>query len=636
MKRCAIILLLCCFLFPVFASAPDAPVRIVMDDNYPPYAFRDRNGNLQGILVDQWNEWARVTGIKVELHGMQWIPAQFFMSSGQADVIDTIFMTDERKFLYLFDQPYAKIDVSIFVSKKLAGIDELRQLRDQPIAVKAGDASIRRLRDAGVTNLVEYENYAVIVDQAKRRAVSAFCMDRPPAIYLMGRAGIIDDFSESFVLYTGILSRGVHRNNQALLDRITRGFSKIPAETYAEIERRWTGSSSEQTVRYRYFLVPVAVLSIALVILFFVVWLLRRKVAGKARELDAHKLRLDTSERMNRAIVRALPDPLFIVTRDGSYVDYSLPESSVFAGIGGGLTGKTIADVHGPAQAAEFRSAIRDVLDHGGVRILEYELDLPSGHRYLECRIVALDSRRALYITRDITGRIEHEAAMQKSLAEKEVLLREIHHRVRNNLQVISSLIGMQTDLLRDELDRHLMQETQRRIQLMALLYELLYQAKDFSSIGCAEYLGSILDEIVIAYRAPSAQVGLIRKFDDVRMNLDAALPLGLILSELVTNGLKHAFPGTRAGRLEVILESGDNLVTLTVRDDGIGFPAGVSFERATSLGFVLVRSLAAQLGGSVTAVSGSGAGTSVSVSFRNDPVLPGEIPVDIPPDFRE
>jgi ABC-type amino acid transport substrate-binding protein len=458
-----------------------------MDDNYPPYAFRDRNGNLQGILVDQWNEWARITGSRVELHGMQWIPAQFFMSSGQADVIDTIFATDERRSLYLFDQPYAKIDVPVFVSKNISGITELRQLRDKPIAVKSGDACIKRLKEAGLTNIVEYASYPEIIEQAKHHAVSVFCMDRPPAIYLMGRAGIIDDFSETFILYTGSFSRGVHRYDQALLERMSKGFAKIPPATYAEIERRWTGSSSELLVRYRYFLIPVAALSVALVILFFVVWLLRRKVAGKSRELDAHKLRLDTSERMNRAIVRALPDPLFIVTRDGTYIDYSVPDSSLFADIPGGLIGKSLVDVHGQAKAVEFRSAIRDVLDHSGVRILEYELEVPSGHRYLECRIVAMDSRRALYTTRDITGRIAHEAAMRKSLAEKEVLLREIHHRVKNNLQVISSLVGMQTDLLRDEIDRRLMNETQRRIQSMALLYELLYRSKDFRSISCEE-----------------------------------------------------------------------------------------------------------------------------------------------------
>lgn len=635
MKRCAIILLLC-FLCPAFASSPDAPVRVVMDDNYPPYSFRDRNGNLQGILIDQWNEWARVTGSRVELHGMQWISAQFFMSSGQADVIDTIFVTDERRSLYLFEQPYAKIDVPVFVSKNLAGITELRQLRDKPIAVKVGDACIKRLREEGLTNIVEYASYPEIVEKAKRHAVTVFCMDRPPAIYLMGRAGIIDDFSESFILYTGSISRGVHQYDQSLLERMNKGFAKIPPETYADIERRWKGSSPELSVRYRYFLVPVAALSVALVILFFVVWLLRRKVAGKSRELDAHKLRLDTSERMNRAIVRALPDPLFIVTRDGIYVDYSIPESSFFTDIPGGLVGKTLVDVHGPAKADEFRSAIRDVLDHGGVRILECEIAVPSGVRHLECRIVAMDSRRALYTTRDITGRMAHEAAMRKSLAEKEVLLREIHHRVKNNLQVISSLVGMQTDLLRDEIDRRLMNETQRRIQSMALLYELLYRSKDFRSISCAEYFGSILDELVIAYHVPSSRISLIRKFDDVRVNLDSVLPLGLILTELVTNSLKYAFPAAKVGRLEVFLESGVDFVTLTVRDDGIGLPRDVSFEHATSLGFVLVRSLAMQLGGSVTSASGSGMGTSVSVSFHNDPARSGDISVDIPPDFRE
>ena len=163
-------LLLYCF-FPVSGHANDAETKlhsitVVSDDNYPPYIFRDSNGVIQGILVDEWKLWENKTGIKVNLIAMDWSKAQEFLLQGNADVIDTIFFTAERAKQYDFTKPYATIDVPIFFHKNLGGITDIASLKGFTIGVKAGDACIEVLKKQGITSLQEYNSYETIVNAA--------------------------------------------------------------------------------------------------------------------------------------------------------------------------------------------------------------------------------------------------------------------------------------------------------------------------------------------------------------------------------------------------------------------------------------------------------------------------------------
>lgn len=192
---------------------------------------------------------------------------------------------------------------------------------------------------------------------------------------------------------------------------------------------------------------------------------------------------------------------------------------------------------------------------------------------------------------------VTSEAALRRSLTEKEVLLREIHHRVKNNLQVVSSLLSLQTHYVVDARTRELLHDSEARVRTIALVHERLYQSRDFASVDLGDYVGALVSGIQDATGA--AQRGVAFEIDTgrVALSIDRAIPCGLIINELVTNALKHAFPGGRRGRVRVALDRvGEARVRLVVEDDGIGLPEGLDPRRSGGLGLELVFTFAEQL----------------------------------------
>jgi PAS domain S-box-containing protein len=207
------------------------------------------------------------------------------------------------------------------------------------------------------------------------------------------------------------------------------------------------------------------------------------------------------------------------------------------------------------------------------------------------------------------------QGELSRNLKEREVLLQEIHHRVKNNLQVISSLINMQVRKLEHGSSRDALEQCQTRVLAIALIHEKLYQSKDYSEVHFAEYARSLAASVFHALGVSETQVTLELAIDDVPLGVDRAIPCGLLLNELITNALKHAFPGGRAGAVRVALArvAGDRL-RLVVSDNGVGLPSGVDVQRTASLGLQLVTTLAEQLDAQLE-VRGEG-GASFQLTF--------------------
>lgn len=215
----------------------------------------------------------------------------------------------------------------------------------------------------------------------------------------------------------------------------------------------------------------------------------------------------------------------------------------------------------------------------------------------------------------DLSERKAHEAYIKAALEEKEVLLREVYHRVKNNLQVIQSLLSLRSRNLPDGLARSVMLESVQRVRAMALVHEKLYQSDNLDRIFFPDYVSSLFRQLMDAYGRQSLQ-GAVRLNQDiaaVNIGLDRAVPLGLLLTELISNCLKHGFADGRAGEVSVALrEAGDGL-RLTVADNGIGLAAGQNPMEGKALGLTLVQSLAQQLNGRISWQSGpEGAGMEV------------------------
>ncbi len=216
--------------------------------------------------------------------------------------------------------------------------------------------------------------------------------------------------------------------------------------------------------------------------------------------------------------------------------------------------------------------------------------------------VISWEGRPAtLNFLNDITERKGAEEQIKASLKEKEVLLKEIHHRVKNNLQIISSLLNLQSNFVEDKQTIEVFQDSQNRIRSMALVHEKLYRSENLARIDFAEYIRDLAAYLFHSHRANTQGITLKIQIDEVFLGIDTAISCGLILNELISNALKHAFPNGRAGetRLEC-RASNDGQLTLIVADNGVGFPEALDFRETTSLGLQLVTALVDQLDGTI------------------------------------
>ncbi|MBX3065258.1 MAG: PAS domain S-box protein [Anaerolineae bacterium] len=209
---------------------------------------------------------------------------------------------------------------------------------------------------------------------------------------------------------------------------------------------------------------------------------------------------------------------------------------------------------------------------------------------------------------RNITEQVQAEEHVKTSLREKEVLLQEIHHRVKNNMQVISSLLALQAGYTADEMVDQMFRESQNRIRSMALVHEQLCRSKDLARIDFAKYVSELAANLMQSYRTAVGRVSLEIEAQSVNLDIDTAIPCGLIINELVSNSLKHAFPDNKTGKIVVELHSDDvDLHTIIVRDNGVGFPPGLNVYKTETLGLQLVVSLTSQLNATIGVHQGHG-----------------------------
>lgn len=224
-------------------------------------------------------------------------------------------------------------------------------------------------------------------------------------------------------------------------------------------------------------------------------------------------------------------------------------------------------------------------------------------------------------LEREIEERRRAEEQIKSSLEEKKILLKEIHHRVKNNLQVVISLLRLQSGKIKDKKYVDMLKESQDRIKSMALIHEKLYQSKDFANIDFDGYVKALVNSLFVSHGAHPDRIASKIETKDISLGLDYAIPCGLIINELISNSFKYAFPNEREGEIRIGLqEMGENEVELTVSDNGIGIPEELDFGAIESLGLDLVKVLAEhQLGGKIELKRAGGTSFSFRFTVKTD-----------------
>jgi PAS domain S-box-containing protein len=284
------------------------------------------------------------------------------------------------------------------------------------------------------------------------------------------------------------------------------------------------------------------------------------------------------------------------------------------------VVGKRIPEVLGEDAYASVRAYVERVLSGEPV---EFEVEVPYqtlGRRWVHGAYVpehdgAGAVRGHIAVVTDVTARKRMEAQFEASLREKEVLLKEIHHRVKNNFQVVSSFLSLQASFIEAPELHAIFEECQHRIYAMALVHQHLYQAESLAAIDFGAYLDAFGAYLLRSYAVDPQRIQFTSTVEPVSLTIDTAIPCGLLVNELVSNALRHAFPQERAGHLWVTLRrAADGQLRLTVRDDGVGLPEGLDFQTASSFGLRLVGLLARQLRATLTLARHPG--TSVTLTF--------------------
>lgn len=339
-----------------------------------------------------------------------------------------------------------------------------------------------------------------------------------------------------------------------------------------------------------------------------------RKEAGKA---------LKESERLYRLLAENAADMISIHALDGKYTYASPACINIFGYNSSEMVGRAAYEFIHPDDIKIVEEVHQKILDRPETSIVTYRIKHKNGHYvWVESTAQSIydeesgEIKEIITISRDITERKNSEEKIKQALQEKDVLLREIHHRVKNNMQIISSLMNLQSGYLENPESINVLKESQNRVKSMAMVHELLYQTKNLAEIDFKRYVRSLVSYLIDSYTIKANQITVSMDIDEIYFNIDTAIPCGLIINELISNSLKHAFPSGQKGEVKIELYKLEMGYELRISDNGIGLPDNWKKITRKNLGLQLVENLTKQLNGELQ-VNTNQTGTSFSIRFH-------------------
>ena len=670
------------------AAAPAKRVlRVVTDDNYPPYLFRDTDGKADGYVVDFWHTWQARTGVEVQLIATNWGEAQRMLRHGEADVIDMIFRTPEREAIYDFSAPYADLPVAIYSHTSIGGVRSIEALKGFLVGVQEGDACIETLDRQGISTQRRYFNYSDLIEAAIAQEIKIFCMDEHPANFYLYRRNSQGDFRKAFELYTGQFHRAVRKHDLATLRLVEQGTAAIGPDALNALRNKWLDEPASLVPYLRY--AGQALLFLLVLGGVLLVWNLMLRLRVNARttalnraltDLRAAQLASEHTQEDLAATLQAVPDLLFEYDADGRYLGVYAGQENLLAAPKEQLLGKNVTEALPPEAARTILEALaaaaRNGSDYGRV------ISFPIGdkRRWFELSVAckkrhAGETARFIMLSRDVTERKRDEQELDfyrqhlealvlertaelahaKEAAEaanraKSSFLANMSHEIRTPL---NGIVGMTSLLRRDGVNPV---QAARLGTIDTSAQHLLGVLNNILDISKIEAGRLTLERLPVAIPALLANVRdilaerLAARDLILRIECDefpAALMgdptrLQQALLNYATNAVKFTERGTvilRARRLE---ESDAQIeARFEVEDTGIGIAADTlprlftAFEQAdnsttrkyggTGLGLAITRRLAELMGGEAGAASTLGAGSTFWFTAHLDKMRAGE-----------
>ncbi len=353
---------------------------------------------------------------------------------------------------------------------------------------------------------------------------------------------------------------------------------------------------------------------------------LRRRIAELESAASGHseiKKPLHDSEELYRNLFENINDIILFVNFKGDILDANKKAEEI-SGYSRDCLPMSILSLTGARQALKFARRLMQLKIKKKLPPTEYTMTNKNGQKVVvEITSTLLEikgeAKGFWVVGRDIGERKKSEEKIRRSLKEKEVLLKEIHHRVKNNMQIISSLLSLQEMNLKDPAMQKIFRESQTRIRSMALIHDKLYRSQDVTRIDIGDYINDLAIELFRAYDIDPSFVLLENNIKKTYFDLDTAIPCCLVINELVSNSLKHAFPDGQTGKItiDLDLDKKKNEYLLSIKDNGVGLPGHIDPAQAETLGMQLVGMFVKKLHGAVEFSGREGKGTEIKIKFK-------------------
>ena len=597
-------------------------ITVVQDPGWPPVEFTDEEGRSAGITHDYLTVIESRLAIKFErISGLSWQEAYSRLKKHEIDMTTSVTVTPERLEFWAFTKPYMKIPIVIVTHSDVTYISSLKELEGKDVAVVDGYAMGEWIaKDFPQINLVKVNSAEEGLLSLSEGKVFAFIDNMLVTGYYMSKLklGNLKIAGES--PYINAQAMAVRKDWPILARILEKALDSIPEEEKNAIYYKWVPIRYEH--KFDYSLLWKIFLGASALCLILLMWIikLRKEINLRKKTEEA----LSESEFKLRSHIKNTPTGVIQWDENFHISEFNPAAEKIFGYTEEEVKGRTAGFLMTETSAVHYSDIQKTIAEKKESIYTIIENSRKNGKivicGWTSTPIVSDDGRllSTVSLCKDITSAIEDREALAASVNEKETLIRELYHRTKNNMQIISSFIQIQSRKIGDEKVAAFAKNIVSKIQTMSLVHEKLYQSKNLSKINLKEYIEELISLIANYNSAANNNISVVFEIADTELSIDSAIPLGLVINEIITNSFKHAFLPGEKGRITVSLKKEkDGALILIISDDGKGLSEGFDVRETASLGMTTIFSIIEkQMQGSVDIISENG--LTYILSFRN------------------
>tara|TARA_B100000959_G_scaffold287241_1_gene370403 strand:- start:5805 stop:7871 length:2067 start_codon:yes stop_codon:yes gene_type:complete len=606
----------------------DGNIVLAPESNYPPFIFVDKKDGMKGISVDYIKLIEQKLGFKFQIASSYQLDVNLKKAQkGTVDVLTSLKKTPVRSKYLLFTKSYIEIPAVIVVRKEEKSSLTLEKMNGMKIAIGDGYGVHTYIqREFKNLDLLPVPDDLIGLRMLSFGEVDAVVLDVATASYFIQKEGIGNLRVAGNAEYIYNLSMASRKDLPILHRILEKGLAQITEEEKREIFSKWIRLESVSFMDNKKFWYGVltAISVIVFIFSFIIVWnrALKSQVKQRTEELNkelAERKRVEESlkkahdeldERVKErtielakaneniqlehsklmGILNAMEDGVYIANKNYD-IEYINPV--IEREFGAINKRKCFEYFHDRTEKCPWCKN-KEVFAGKSVNWEWYSFKNQKTYDLFDTPFRNSDgSISKLEIFHDITGRKKADELIQSALKEKEVLLREIHHRVKNNMQVISSLLNLQSKYVKNKENIEMFKESQNRIKSMSLVHEKLYESKDMASVNFKDYIQNLINDMFRIYNVDINKVTLQTSIEVINLGIDTAIPCGLVINELLSNCFKHAFPKGKKGKIDVIMQSVNmDEYELIVSDNGVSVPDKLNVRNSKTFGLKLITDL--------------------------------------------